>query len=195
MLPEVTTVLYQRDSVYDELSCFNLKHSTDLQVVQARTSAYKTNILRSELYKNSSSYEDYISSLAMIVDIHKTMKCELARISELTQRTNKCTNGIRYTVDQIKAKISTVGYELYTVCLSDKFSNLGVVGVVGIKDGTVDLFSLSCRALGRRVEEKMIEFALERNANKLRFCNTTKNEGIEILFKEYRLIKESNVII
>jgi predicted enzyme involved in methoxymalonyl-ACP biosynthesis len=81
---------------------------------------------------------------------------------------------------------------LYTVCLSDKCSNLGVVG---INDGTIDLFSLSCRALGRRVEEKMIKFTLERNINKLRFCNTTKNEGIEILFEEYGLIKESNVII
>ena len=106
-----------------------------------------------------------------------------------------CTNGTRYTLDQIKLKISTVNYELYTVCLSDKFSKLGVVGVVGIKDGTVDLFSLSCRALGRSVEEKMIKFALEKNANKFRFCNTTKNEGMDILFKEYGLIKESNVIV
>lgn len=195
ILPEVTTVLYQRDSVYDGLSCFNLKHRTDIQVVRARTSTYKTNILRSELQKNASSYEDYISSLAMIIDIHKTTECELARISELTQRTNKCTNGIRYTIDQIKAKISTVDYELYTVCLSDKFSNFGVIGVVGIQDGIIDLFSLSCRVLGRRVEEKMIKFALERNANKLRFCNTTKNEGIDILLKEYGLIKVSNVII
>lgn len=195
ILPEVTTVLYQRDSVYDGLSCFNLKYRTNIQVVRARISTYKTNILRFELQKNASSYEDYICSLAMIIDIHKTTECELARISELTQRTNKCTNGTRYTLDQVKAKTSMVDYELYTVCLSDKFSNFGVVGVVGIKDGTIDLFSLSCRSLGRRVEEKMIKFALERNADKFRFCDTTKNEGIEFLFKEHGLIKESNVII
>ena len=195
MLPKVTAVLYKRDTIYDELSCFNLKRNTDLKIVNERTITYKTNTLRSELQKKASSYEDYISSLEMIIDIHKTAECELARVSELTQRTNKCTNGIRYTIDQIRAKISMVDYELYTVCLSDKFSDLGVVGVIGIKDCTVDLFSLSCRALGRRMEENMIKFALERNANKFRFCNTTKNEGIDILFKEYGLIKESNVII
>lgn len=193
MLPEVTTVLYQRETIYDELSCFNLKRSTDLKTVSERTITYKTNTLRSELQKNASSYENYISSLEMIVDIHKTMECELARVSELTQRTNKCTNGIRYTVDQIKAKISTVDYELYTVCLSDKFSNLGVVGVIGIKDCTVDLFSLSCRALGRRTEENMIKFALEKKASKVCFCNTNKNKGIGILFEKYGLIKEASV--
>ena len=150
MLPKVTAVLYKRDTIYDELSCFNLKRNTDLKTVNERTITYKTNTLRSELQKKASSYEDYISSLEMIIDIHKTAECELARVSELTQRTNKCTNGIRYTIDQIKAKISTVDYELYTVCLSDKFSDLGVVGVIGIKDCTVDLFSLSCRAKSGR---------------------------------------------
>lgn len=193
MLPEVTTVLYKRETIYDELSCFNLKRDSDLQIVRERTSTYKTNILRSELLKNSLSYEDYISSLEMVVDIHRTTEHEWARISELTQRTNKCTNGKRYTIDQIKSKISLVDYELYTVCLSDKFSNLGVVGVIGIKDCTIDLFSLSCRALGRRAEENMIKFALERKASKVCFCNTSKNEGIGILFEAYGLIKEASV--
>lgn len=187
MLPEVTTILYQRDSVYDGLSCFNLKHRTDLQTVRERTSTYKTNILRAELHQNSLSYEDYISSLEMVVDIHKTMECEVARVSELTQRTNKCTNGARFTVDQIKSKISSKDYELYTVCLSDKFSNLGVVGVIGITGTTIDLFSLSCRALGRKVEEDMINFALAKKANKVRFCNTAKNEVIGNLFELYGL--------
>lgn len=193
MLPEVTTVLYKIDTIYNKLSCFNLKCNTDLKTVSERTITYKTNTLRSELQKKASSYEDYISSLEMIVDIHKTIECELARVSELTQRTNKCTNGTRYTVDQIKEKMSLLDYELYTVCLSDKFSNLGVVGVIGIKDCKIDLFSLSCRALGRRVEEYMINFALSKKVSKVCFYNTIKNKGMEILFETYGLIKEANI--
>lgn len=190
MLPQVTAILYKRDTIYDELSCFNLKRRTDLKTMNERTITYKTNTLRTKLQNNALSYEDYISSLKMIIDIHRTTEYELARVSELTQRTNKCTNGTRYTVDQIKEKIFSIDYELYTVCLSDKFSNLGVIGVVGIKHCTVDLFSLSCRALGRKVEEKMIEFCLERKANKVCFCSTTKNETIGILFEKHGLIKE-----
>lgn len=190
ILPEVTTVLYQRDSIYDELSCFNLKRCANLQTVRERTSTYKTNILRFELQKNALSYEDYISSLAMNVEIHKAKECELARIAELTQRTNKCTNGTRYTVDQLKEKFFSLDDELYTVCVSDKFSNLGVVGAIEIKGCIIELFSLSCRALGRGIEEKMIKFALGENVKKVRFCDTTKNEGIKTLFEKHGLIKE-----
>lgn len=94
ILPEVTTVLYQRDSVCAGLSCFNLKYHTDPQTVSERTNTYKTNRLRIELQKNTPSYEDYISSLKMEIDIHRTTEYEFARVSELTQRTNKCTNGV-----------------------------------------------------------------------------------------------------
>ena len=188
MLPEVTTVLYQRDSIYDGLSCFNLKCCTNLQMVSERTSTYKTNKLRYELKKNTSSYEDYISSLELVVDIHRTTKYELLRVSELTQRTNKCTNGIRYTLEQLKAKMISTDYELYSVCLSDRFTNLGLVGVVGINRCAIDLFSLSCRALGRRVEEDMIKFALKKKVSRAYFIDTSKNKWIGTLFESYGLL-------
>jgi len=59
MLPEVTTVFYQRDTVYDELSCFNLKQRTDLKTISERTSTYRTNIQREELRENASTYEEF----------------------------------------------------------------------------------------------------------------------------------------
>lgn len=183
ILPEVTAVLYKRDTIYDALSCFNLKRAIELQVVKERTNTYKTNTLRSELYKNSSSFENYISSLEMVVDIHETKKHELTRISDLTQRTNKCTNGRRHTLENLKEKIELSNYKLYTVCLSDKFSNLGIVGVIGIKDNTIDLFSLSCRALGRSVEEQMIEFLKEKGLRNFYYDLTTYNNELYLRLK------------
>ena len=183
MLPEVTAVLYKKDTIFDELSCFNLKRDVDLQVVRERTGTYKTNILRSELHNNSSTYEEYISSLGMIVDIHKTANYELARVSELTQRTNKCTNGIRYTLDALKQKNEDEQYELYTVCLSDKFSNLGIVGVIGLHGKCADLFSLSCRALGRNLEMQMICWIMDKNISSMRFVSTGKNEHLRYLLE------------
>lgn len=183
MLPEVTAVLYKRDTIYDALSCFNLKRDVDIRVVRERTNTYKTNTLRAELHKSSSSFEDYISSLEMVVDIHEAKTYELARISDLTQRTNKCTNGRRFTLENLKEKIELHNYKLYTVCLSDKFSNLGIVGVLGIKDGTIDLFSLSCRALGRRVEEQMIEFLKEKGLRNFYYDLTAYNNELYLRLK------------
>lgn len=182
MLPEVTTVLYKRDTIYDELSCFNLKRDVDTQVVRERTNTYKTNVLRSELNKNLSSYEDYVSSLKMVVDIHETKNHELARISDLTQRTNKCTNGRRYTLEKLKEKVALHNYRLYTVYLSDRFSNLGIVGVIGIENNCLDLFSLSCRALGRGIEEKMLQM-VEKEIDNVFFAETGKNQSLIDIIK------------
>lgn len=183
MLPEITTILYHRDTIYDELYCFNLKCNIDLQTVRERTSTYKTNILRSELKKAALSYEDYIASLEMVVDIHTTTEDELVRVSELTQRTNKCTNGMRYTLDQIKYINYSEDYWLFTVCLSDKFCDLGIVGVIGLKGECVDLFSLSCRALGRKIEDKMIRWLLDKKIKNIHFVSTSKNEQLYALLE------------
>lgn len=182
MLPEVTAILYKRDTIYDELSCFNLKHDVDPQVVKERTNTYKTNVLRSELHKSSLSYEDYILSLKMVVDIHETKIHELSRISDLTQRTNKCTNGRRYTLENLKAKLALHNYKLYTVCLSDRFSDLGIVGVIGIESNCLDLFSLSCRALGRGIEEKMLQM-VEKEIDNAFFVETGKNKSLIDIIK------------
>jgi FkbH-like protein len=186
-LPEVTTVLFKRDSVYQELSCFNLKREVDIKEVKERTLTYKTNNLRNELKKISVSYEDYLASLEMTIDIHKAERQEAGRISELTQRTNKCTNGVRYTIDQIKNRMKDDDYELYTVCLSDKFSNLGIVGAIGLSHHTIDLFTLSCRALGRNVENQMMIYLLEKDIDSARFISTKKNNVIKDCFKENEL--------
>lgn len=178
LLPEATVVLYKRDTIYDELSCFNLKRDVDPQVVRERTNTYKTNALRSELNKSSLSYEDYILSLEMVVDIHETKIHELSRISDLTQRTNKCTNGRRYTIDNLKEKIALRNYKLYTVCLSDRFSNLGIVGAIGVENYSLDLFSLSCRALGRGIEDKMLHMVIEKGVNNASFTDTGKNMSL-----------------
>ena len=187
MIPEVTTILYQRDTVYDELSCFKLKHISDFRTIKERTSTYKTNEQRAELQRNASSFDEYISSLEMVVDIHRTQNHELARVSELTQRTNKCTNGVRYTIDQIQGISKSGDYQLYTVCLRDKFSDFGIVGVMGIQEQGVDLFSLSCRALGRMVEDKMIDWLLEKDVTTIRFKLTNSNESLCNLLKHYGL--------
>ena len=181
LLPEVKAILYDRDTVYAEFSCFNLKADVDPESVKKRNETYRTNAARDELRAQSDTYEEYLQTLEIKVDIHSARADELARIAELSQRANKFTNGTRYAVDRLKALPE--GYELYSVCVSDKFSDLGLVGAVGISGDAVDLFVLSCRALGRGVENEMSEFLKSRNLVSYKFASTTQNEEVNALLK------------
>lgn len=181
MLPQVETILYERDTVYKKLSCFNLKGNINQDDVEKRNETYRTNQSREVLKSGYTNYKDYIDALKIKLDIHKAVPIEFSRISELTQRTNKCTNGKRYTVAEIKEKVNIDNVTLYSLSASDKYSDLGIVGTFAIKGDTLILFSLSCRALGREIEEKMlIHIAEKHKINKIDFRLTGQNEDVKI---------------
>lgn len=176
-LPQVETIKFEKYSnyFYKKFECFCPKKEINITEIDLRNNTYRTNEQRNSLKETSASFEEYLQALEMSVEIKKTQLSDVARISELSQRTNKCTNGKRYTTEQIVLKMKEDEYSLYTITLSDKFSDLGIVGVIGIEKSTLDLFSLSCRALGRGIEEKMIEYAYLKGAKNYHFEDTGKN--------------------
>ncbi len=180
MLPEVTTILYDRETMYENFSCFHLKENPDFVESAKRAITYRTESYRTKLRSNYENYDDYLSALGMQLDIHEVIPGEYGRVAELTQRTNKCTNGVRCTVTEIKTWLSSRTVQLYSVNLSDKFSDLGLVGVIGVRNHTVEVFSLSCRAMGRNIESQMLEFVCKRHLiNNFTFIDTGKNENIK----------------
>lgn len=188
VLPEVTAVQYKRDSIYEALSCFNLKRDIDAAAVKQRHDAYKTDEYRRELKKHCQTFDEYLASLDMKVDIHEATPIEYARISELTQRTNRITNGIRYTVEELKAYVTKPEFKLYSVRASDRFSDLGIVGAIAIEGDELQHFSLSCRALGRNIEMTMLAEIKERHKiARYRFSNTNKNGDMKAIFGEYEV--------
>lgn len=189
VLPEVLSVRYDRDGIYDALSCFNLKSRVNIGQVDSRNQTYRTNEQREKLLSQSSDYDSYLKALEIKVDVHETVPGELARISELTRRTNQCTNGKRYNMTEISARFNDPLYHMYSVYVSDKFSDLGLVGVIGICEDTLDLFALSCRALGRNIEEKMIEQVINSGAEYFEFTSTAKNEKFLSFLREYLKLK------
>lgn len=183
LLPEVLSILYDRNTIYSSLSCFNLKSQVNLEWVANRNLTYQTNNQRKQMLSESSDYIDYLNALEIKVDIHKTTVSELSRISELTQRTNQCTNGTRYDIIEISAHFHNPFYQMYSVYISDKFSNLGLVGAIGIHEDTLDMFSLSCRALGRHVENKMMDLIIKNKVVFFKFKSTEKNETLHNFLK------------
>jgi FkbH-like protein len=186
ILPMVVAILYDRDSIYDGLSCFNLRNNVNIKDIEKRNNTYRTNQAREVLKSQYGNYDDYVNALDIKADIHEALPIEYNRIAELTQRTNKCTNGKRYTVAKIKERMAHENVKLYSISVVDQFSDLGIVGVLEIEENTLTMFSISCRALGQRIENKLLEYiANEYKINSIEFKPTGKNDSVKTIFSKY----------
>ncbi len=75
--------------------------------------------------------------------------------------------------------------------MPDRFSNLEIAGAVEIEKDNLQLFSLSCRTLGRNIENEMIKFVLlEHCVKNTEFKLTEKNKWL--LEKLNATVKKSN---
>lgn len=186
MLPEITTIHFNINNLrdtYQKFSCFNLSKDNVYEDIKQRTETYRTNGERKNMEALYSNYNEYLVALEMKIEINLASKYEYQRLSELSQRTNKCTNGRRYTSGEFKNKIQD-GYILYSIKVLDKYSDLGIVGAIGIDNNQVDLFCLSCRALNRNIEYDMLEFLYKNhNINNIYFKDTGKNHDLINIFK------------
>lgn len=184
-LPEVKAILYEPHSIYQNLSCFHLGAlQGDSCQNRKRQMTYQTNRERAQLQLCYDSQEAYIQALEMQVSIHPITSGEYGRVSELSQRTNQCTNGKRYTIAELKLEIAA-GCQFYTLSLADKFSDLGLVGAMGVKNGRLELFCLSCRAFGRGLEQRMLAYLQTRQSPEgFLFYDTGKNAAVRQLLQD-----------
>ncbi|MDD5439603.1 MAG: hypothetical protein PHS37_05410 [Candidatus Omnitrophica bacterium] len=97
----------------------------------------------------------------------------IARISELTQRTNQFNLTLkRYTETDIRDILNSKSLYVFTVELDDKFGNDGIVAVVILREKNareyvVDTFCMSCRAMGLSVERAIMAVIMKRAYTKL----------------------------
>lgn len=134
---------------------------------------------------NFENIEDYLMSLEMKILIEENNIDHSERVLQLTQKTNQFNmTSIRYSADQIEFFFNSVDHEVYTLSLSDKFGDYGLTGVLIVKKGAnwkIETFLMSCRILGRRIENAFLSYVSEKavlsKAKKLEgiFLETAKN--------------------
>lgn len=144
-----------------------LKHCWlfDRQIVTAedkkRTELYRQESQRVQARTNSLSMSDFLTQLDLKVVIAELSPDELPRVAQLSQRTNQfnCTTR-RRTEAEIRGLAGQ--YQTLKVSVSDRFGDYGLVGVViwkFEKDSlAVETLLLSCRALGRGVEHRILAY-------------------------------------
>ena len=110
--------------------------------------------------KRSANFRDFLESLDLRVRFDSLTPERVSRVAQLTQRTNQFNfTTIRRTEAEVQA-LAASGLECVTVDVSDRFGEYGLVGVMifGTAANAIELDTLllSCRALGRGVEHRML---------------------------------------
>jgi FkbH-like protein len=161
-----------------------------------RAAQYSANTERARLQTAAGGMDDFLRQLDMSVDFGPVASLNLARVTQLINKTNQFnTTTVRLTENEVAALAADPGAILLQFRLLDRFGDNGIVSVVVVvpaKDnaGVLDLlvWVMSCRVFGRQLEEEalniVVEEARRRGARTLRaaFKATAKNAVIKDLF-------------
>jgi FkbH-like protein len=161
---------------------------------------YAENRVRSELQQQAGSIEEFYESLRQEVEIAHVTPMTLARVAQLTNKTNQFNlTTRRYSEQQVQDMAASPDWRVYSIKVKDRFGDNGLVGVaIANYKGEVceiDSFLLSCRVIGRTVETgflaAIIEEARTRGVTRLRswFIPTKKNAPAKDFLGSQRFVK------
>jgi FkbH-like protein/FkbM family methyltransferase len=135
-------------------------HAAPTEEDRNRTRMYRENAERHKLREQACSLKDFINGLELRVEIAEASEEQLARVSQLTYRTNQFNfTTVRRTEGELK-ELLRGGHACQVVCVADRFGDYGLVGVVLYAAHAdryqVDTLLLSCRVLGKGVEHAVL---------------------------------------
>jgi FkbH-like protein len=131
-----------------------------------RTEMYKRNLEREQLRQIAPTLQDFLTELKLEIKISPLSQETIARVSQLTQRTNQFNlTTVRRSEGEIQELYRSGSLKCLVVEVKDRFGDYGLVGVMIFDIAAhalhVDTFLLSCRVLGRGVEYRMLSHLAE----------------------------------
>ncbi len=132
-----------------------------------RSQMYQANLERSRQQASFADYGEYLLSLQMKAQIRPFEPVYMARIAQLTNKSNQFNlTTRRFTQAQIEEMAADAGRITLYGKLEDKFGDNGVVSVaIGRVEGRcahIELWLMSCRVLKRDMEFAMMDAFVQR---------------------------------
>jgi FkbH-like protein len=163
---------------------------------QQRTEMYAAQKQRAGAEQNFQSKEDFFRFLEQEAELEPVSELTLARVAQLTQKTNQFNlTTRRYTEPQIAEMAKRPDWHIFSIKVRDRFGDHGLVGVVIAHDQgeqcEMDTFLLSCRVIGRTVETALLAHLAESAAQRGRkrlvgwFLPTKKNAPARDFFPQH----------
>lgn len=159
-----------------------------------KTQMYQTESKRKILKNNSLNLDDYIKILEIKADMHLMREKERERVHQLCNKTNQFNlTTKRYTLTDIANMEANNDIDIFSIYSSDKFGDNGLVGTVICKknneDIIIDTFLMSCRVMGRKLENVIIYSLVNFYNGKFKkliglFVSTSKNKPVVNKYEE-----------
>jgi FkbH-like protein len=172
-LPSVEVLDFPSDptglvSALSEYSGFDSLRQTEED--RKRADAYVHEAQRSAIKANSKSPEEFYRSLGLQLGIFSARVEQAGRLHQLLMKTNQFNLTTRRTSDEaFRALLGNPAYLVVGLRLLDRFGDSGITGLAIVDRGrhdvwTVQDFLLSCRVLGRTVENAFLSWLIARAA-------------------------------
>ena len=123
--------------------------------------------------KNNIDLRHFLKALETEIKIIDCSDVDLERAFTLVQKTNQFNlTCIRYSRQQLLSFIKQDNILFYIASVSDKYGENGQVAVIIVrlddkkKTAVLDSFLLSCRVMGRSIEDQLITFVVDKAGNK-----------------------------
>jgi FkbH-like protein len=169
------------------LDCF------DVALVSAedrdRTSSYVSERQRKEGQAAAPSLDAWLKTLDLRIDVEPLTPTNLERAAQLFNKTNQMNlRTRRMSARELQQWNSHPGNTVVTFRVKDKLGDYGLVGIGSVvvnreaRTAAIEDFLLSCRAMGRRVEEAMLStlasISLRSGADEMnaRYIETPRNK-------------------
>ena len=169
---------------------------------KVRLETYKNEKERQSLYQGLGSMDEWLKNLCLSVTVERLKPHNMPRAIQLLNKTNQVNlQTRRLTQVEYECWIKATTRSAWTVTVCDRFGNLGLVGLLsieieGVNANVVD-FVLSCRAMGRKVEEVMIYFLTEYARSMclqqltMNFLRTTRNAPLDKILRATPMTHDS----
>ena len=169
-LPEVFVPEWPTDPTLYPLALASLRCFDSPRISaedRERNAMYALERVRTAEREQYSSLDTFLESLDVRVRFERLSQRNLARATQLLNKTNQMNLRTRRLSEvEFLRWAEQAGHEVWTASVSDRFGDSGLTGLVGFSvDGgiaRVEDFVLSCRVMGRRVEDAMTWVAATR---------------------------------
>ena len=190
LVPELSGDVSEWSGILNSLNCFEILSTSNED--RERSKSYIDENRRKDSFKLFGKMEDWLESLELVLKVEKLDKYNLQRSTQLLNKTNQFNLSTRRMSENELSKWSDNSNRLcLTFSVSDRYGDSGLTAFVTVEKNESRLkiidFVMSCRVMGKGIEEAIISQILKMHKNHDIFMNpipSSKNSPMQEFCKK-----------